>query len=170
MDFCEFFQASVKCGSVFRHRCPFQAAIAPIIVTILFPESLSARSSGKMSVASPASFVVPPPCEITHVQELMQHLIGCPDACYVTCVAPAFRNHHPVCSRESHCFGARQGTPKCSQSHSNHRSPCLRLLPSMRCTMVPCTNLIALYSFTQCSDLCGSEEYGNDCQVKKRKS
>ena len=115
MDFCEFFQASVKCGSVFRHRCPFQAAIAPIIVTILFPESLSAPSSWIMSVASPASFVVPPPCEITHFQELMQHLVGRPDACYVTCVAPAFRNHHPVCSRESHCFGARQGTPKCSQ-------------------------------------------------------
>ena len=49
----------------------FRATFVPIIVKVLFPPSLSVQSSVKMLVASPASFVVPPPCEIACFQELM---------------------------------------------------------------------------------------------------
>ena len=57
MDFREFLEASVDCGSVFHHRFPFPAKRIPIIVGVLFPSSLGTQSSMDVSVASPSFFV-----------------------------------------------------------------------------------------------------------------
>ena len=56
--------------SVPRHRLPFKAGLCPAVIKVLFSASLNPRSV-KKTIAPLSSFVIPPPCVVTHSQKVV---------------------------------------------------------------------------------------------------